>query len=144
MRRSGRVSTQAVEGHNDPAATGMSRRSFFGASASWSALVLGFSAASLGCARREESTGLVAAIDSLYGNPKAAGQIAAASGLDRERALALLTSSVPLTSGRTATRQALEERVRDDYLDDRIQLVGRRWLSDTEVAIAVVLSKKVI
>lgn len=127
---------------NHGAANGWTRRSFLEAAISWSIALFGFSALLPGYARGQERPELVGLIRSLYGAPEAADAIAQASGWDRARALAVLTRSVPPGVSGEAARDALKQGVRRDFVEDRLQLVGRRWLAETEIAIAVVLSGK--
>jgi len=101
--------------------------------------MVGLAATPLSFADTQDRTALVAAIRSIYGGPEDAASLARASGWDHERALAVLTRAVPLTSKGETARIMLKERIRADFVEDRIHLVGRRWLSDTEVAIAVIL-----
>jgi hypothetical protein len=123
-------------------ATAWTRRSFLAAGASWSVVLLGAWATSTGCSRSDGGAALAAAIRTHHGELEAAGPLARASGWDLDRALGVLARSAPAALDDESVRLHLERQMRQDFVDDHVQLVDRRWLSDTEVALAVVLSEK--
>lgn len=124
-----------------PRGTSWTRRSLLAAGTSWSVALLGAWATSTGCSRSDGSAELAAAIRAHYGDLQAAGPIARASGWDLDRALGVLGRSAPDALDGASVRRHLDRQMRQDFVDDRVQLVDRWSLSDTEVALAVVLSE---
>ena len=97
-------------------------------------------AAPLGCRRNDGRAELSAAIRSVYGSPDDARPIATAAGWKLERALDVLLRSETTAPLDGRLRDHMSGRIRLDFVEDRIQLVARRWLSETEIALAVVLA----
>jgi hypothetical protein len=127
---------------------GFTRRSFLAVSGSAVAACLPLSGSLLSCERSDSSDRerlLVQALRAAYGDPRDAAVIAGRSRWTRERALQLVEQGGPAAGGLLpldpeALRRRLDARIRRDFAADRTERVDGWLLSQTEVAIAVLVA----
>ncbi len=124
------------------------RRSFLAVSSSAVAACLPLVGALLSCERsnsRDRADLLAQALRTAYGDPRDAATIAGRSRWTRARALRLLEqggleAGEPLPLDPEALRGRLDERVRRDFATERTERVNGWLLSQTEIAIAVLVA----
>ncbi len=125
-------------------ARGLGRRAFLAFGASQSLILLGLLTAPVGCGEKAALTPeqrFMANIRALYPDPKVAIPIAQSLGWSEPQALAILTrDAVDELPNDSELAAFLEQRIRKDFIDERVQLVNRWTVSETEAAIAVVVA----
>lgn len=126
-------------GERRPPAT-WNRRDFLATGASCALSLATCSILPVGCAGNDADAALVEAVRARYGDPDDAAPIARACGWDLARALRVLRREPGAITGDESLHATLGARIRRDFVDDRLQLLDRRWLSETEIAIAVVVA----
>ena len=127
-----------------PASTdACTRRSFLEASTSLFALGLGLMALSGGCGRAKEEADadtLSEAIRTINGDPADTRRIAQSAGWNRQQALDRLRIDADAAQDPEDLGAKIEYCIRQDFLHGRTHTVDLWWLSDTEVAMAVLMA----
>ena len=131
-------STQVAQTHN------VCRRSFLTLSVSGALAISGLHFVSAGCQEQKpdakDKARFIDSVRALYSNSADARPIAEAAGWTEQKSFAVLTKGAPRLPTAAELPMFLDLRRRTDFVAGRVQLEDRWSLSDTEVAVAVIVA----